>query len=346
MCKGLKSYPPALASQWATKPITHQLGWLSFSLQPQPLHAMGRGWWVLVSPEARVRLDSCQNLCSFQMILEIRWCPGRQSSRHEVLTGSSACHSPAESKSMLFVNMKIHESTQAEITIVGHWQGKIHEKSRIFRYLFTWERASFPGGTSSLWHCFHQGPPATSAPCSFGSATAAAALNPQCHKANDGVTMGWPSHGCAARLVGGQYIKGVLHGCGSSHAFQAHTRPMSTSLRSGKASIDWALGWSSQLKKYDHMTMLKSMANERFAMTHTNKKKQLQKKNNGSSNHESDSPGISFCCGFKSSILILSHPVPSCPIPSHPVPSRPIPSHQSNSPQWPARKCSKLKKWR
>lgn len=44
------------------------------------------------------------------------------------------------------------------------------------------------------------------------------------------------------------------------------------------------------------------------------KKKQLPKKNNGSSNHESDSPGISFCCGFKSSILILSHPVPSRPI--------------------------------
>ena len=95
---------------------------------------MGRGWWVLVSPEARVRLDSCQNLCSFQMILEIQWCPGRQSSRHEALTGSSACHSPAESKTMLFVNMKIHESTQAEITIVGHWQGKIHEKSGSFRY--------------------------------------------------------------------------------------------------------------------------------------------------------------------------------------------------------------------
>ena len=59
--------------------------------------------------------------------------------------------------------------------------------------------------------------------------------------------------------------------------------------------------------------MLKSMANERFAMTHTNKKNNC-KKNNGSSNHESDSPGISFCCGFKSSILILSHPVPSRPI--------------------------------
>ena len=137
MCKGLEVIPTSPSISMSNQTYHSPTGMMSFSLQPQPLHAMGRGWWVLVSPEARVRLDSCQNLCSFQMILEIRWCPGRQSSRHEVLTGSSACHSPAESKSMLFVNMKIHESTQAEITIVGHWQGKIHEKSRIFRYLFT-----------------------------------------------------------------------------------------------------------------------------------------------------------------------------------------------------------------
>ena len=131
---------------------------------PSTALARGRGWWVLVSPEASVIQDSCQNLCSLEMFLGIQWCPGRQSSRHEVSTGSSACHAPAESTKMAVWQC---ESTCAEITTVSHWRGKSINKFTIFQILFSWERdkntrgwhgkVSFPGGTSSLWHYFHQG---------------------------------------------------------------------------------------------------------------------------------------------------------------------------------------------